>query len=76
MSGVIDENGQQWEKCKNTRRNGKFCGEFVKIETLFYAEPTKEFPYGRDLCPRCAKEEGITTLGKTVTIDLRDWMQK
>lgn len=47
MAGVIDADGQQWERC-----NG--CAEFVKIETLLYEQPSEEFKYGRDLCPTCA----------------------
>lgn len=46
VSGVIDENGQQWERC-----NG--CGDFERIEALAYEEPSKEFEYGRDLCQNC-----------------------
>jgi hypothetical protein len=76
MSGVIDENGQQWEKCKNTKKNGKYCGDFVLIDTLYYEEPTEEFPYGRDLCPACAKDAGVTTRGMTVTISLTDLFGK
>jgi hypothetical protein len=46
MSGVIDDDGQQWERC-----NG--CGGFVEIETLAYEKPSAEFEYGRDLCVDC-----------------------
>jgi len=46
MSGVIDEDGQQWEHC-----NG--CTRFVRIEDLGYEQPTARFKYGRDLCPDC-----------------------
>jgi hypothetical protein len=46
MSGVIDENGQQWERCNE-------CAKFVKIETLRYEQPSTEYPCGRDLCARC-----------------------
>jgi hypothetical protein len=46
MSGVIDDNGQQWERC-----NG--CVAFVEIETLAYEQPSEEFEYGRDLCENC-----------------------
>lgn len=72
MSGVIDEDGNQWEKCKNTRKNGKYCGTFVPIDDLFYDPPSKEFQYGRDLCPLCAKDAGVITRGMTVTINLDD----
>jgi NAD-dependent SIR2 family protein deacetylase len=47
MSGVIDENGVQWERC-----NG--CGKHVRLDDLGYEKPSKKFPYGRDLCVECA----------------------
>lgn len=46
MSGVIDEDGQQWEHC-----NG--CTKFIRIEDLLYEQPTMKYRYGRDLCPPC-----------------------
>jgi len=46
MSGVIDEDGQQWEHCHA-------CGGWEQIELLTYEEPTEEFEYGRDLCVPC-----------------------
>jgi hypothetical protein len=46
MSGVIDEDGQQWERC-----NG--CARFVRFEELKYEQPTTRFRYGRDLCRAC-----------------------
>lgn len=48
MAGVIDESGQQWERCNN-------CLEFVRIESLQYEEPSPMYSYGRDLCTRCAR---------------------
>jgi hypothetical protein len=42
----IDENGQQWERCN------RCCG-FTKFEELLYEEPSEEFEYGRDICPKC-----------------------
>lgn len=47
MVGVIDESGQQWERC-----NG--CCKFVRIEELRYEPPSKEYECGRDLCAACA----------------------
>lgn len=46
MSGVIDENGVQWEHCA-------VCGEFVRIEDLLYEPPSVRFKYGRDIGPCC-----------------------
>lgn len=46
MSGVIDEDGQQWEHCDG-------CTKFVKIEELLYEQPTGRYKYGRDLCKKC-----------------------
>lgn len=47
MAGVVDEHGQQWERC-----NG--CSEWVKIQKLEYEQPSERYPYGRDLCFTCA----------------------
>lgn len=49
MSGVVDTDGKQYERC-----NG--CGEFVDMDYLHYEQPTEEFKYGRDLCTKCAEE--------------------
>jgi len=46
MSGVIDDNGQQWEHC-----NG--CEEWVKLEDLGYLRPSKKLLHGADLCVDC-----------------------
>ena len=48
MSGVIDEDGTQWEHCS-------LCSKFVRIEELKYEEPSINHPYGLDLCNRCAR---------------------
>ncbi len=48
MSGVIDDNGQQWEHCNA-------CYKYVRIDRLMYEPPSSEHEYGRDLCPQCAK---------------------
>lgn len=50
MGGVIDENGQQWEKCNS-------CLQFVAIQDLEYEQPSEEFKYGRDLCWGCFSGE-------------------
>jgi hypothetical protein len=47
MSGVIDNNGQQWEHCG-------VCGQFEKIQMLKYEPPSDRFEYGRDICQCCA----------------------
>ena len=49
MSGVIDEDGTQWEHCND-------CGKFVRIEHLRYKQPSPANPYGLDLCSRCFKK--------------------
>jgi hypothetical protein len=46
MSGVIDKDGTQWERC-----NG--CTRYVNIDDLLYDPPSEEFKYGRDLCRVC-----------------------
>lgn len=46
MSGVIDEMGIQWERC-----NG--CGGLVMMDDMVYTGPTKDEPYGLDLCGVC-----------------------
>lgn len=53
MSGVIDRNGVQWERCNN-------CLAFVKIQALGYEQPSEQYPHGRDLCPRCARGSAKT----------------
>lgn len=47
MSGVIDEDGTQWEHCNA-------CGGWVRIQDLLYEAKSEEHPYGRDLCATCA----------------------
>lgn len=47
MSGVIDAKGVQWERCNQ-------CAGWVKIEKLYYEEPSRQFTCGRDLCVLCA----------------------
>ena len=47
MSGVICDDGVQWERC-----NG--CGGWSKLDELYYERPNQKHPDGRDLCPRCA----------------------
>jgi len=48
MSGVIDENGVQWEHCNS-------CNIFVEIDNLCYAPSNPDFwEYGLDLCHMCA----------------------
>lgn len=49
MSGVIDDDGTQWEHCNN-------CGKWVKIQNLRYEPKSAEFPSGRDLCKKCAEK--------------------
>jgi hypothetical protein len=46
MSGVIDDNGIQWEHCNS-------CGKFVEIDHLFYEYPNNVNLNGRDLCEDC-----------------------
>jgi hypothetical protein len=48
MSGIVDDSGQQWERC-----NG--CGTFTRFpQALGYEKPKKATPYGRMLCVKCA----------------------
>ena len=49
MSGVILENGEQWEHCNA-------CGGWCLIDDLYYEEPSEKYEYGRDLCPPCHDE--------------------
>jgi len=46
MSGVIDERGQQWERCCG-------CLGWKRIEDLGYVQPSVHHPYGIDLCVEC-----------------------
>jgi hypothetical protein len=45
--GIIDDDGVQWERTN-------CCGEFVKFDDLLYMQPTKDHPYGLDICANCA----------------------
>lgn len=63
MSGVIDDDGQQWERC-----NG--CGEYVPIESLRYEQPSEKFEYGRDLCADCAPD--MDPVGPAAVIHVTD----
>jgi ribosomal protein L34E len=49
MCGVVDEQGQQWERCNE-------CGKWVRIQNLCYEQPSENHPYGRDLCTKCFKQ--------------------
>lgn len=46
MSGVIDEQGIQWEHCN-------ICGDFERIDQLQYDPPSTSYPHGRDVCRKC-----------------------
>ena len=48
MSGVIDNNGQQWEHCTA-------CSKYVRIDDLGFLKPglSPAFPHGADLCIQC-----------------------
>lgn len=46
MSGVIDEDGTQWEHCN-------VCAGWVRIEELHYEPPSQKFDCGRDVGPCC-----------------------
>lgn len=50
MSGVIDENDQQWERCN-------VCCEYVKFEELGYIKPCHHEPIGADVCVTCAAKK-------------------
>lgn len=49
MSGVIDENGQQWERCNR-------CSDWVRFQELHFEEPSDAYDCGRDLCGDCVQE--------------------
>lgn len=49
MSGVIDENGVQWEHCN-------VCTKWVKIQDLGYEPPSAEYDCGRDICLECTNK--------------------
>ena len=48
MSGVIDENGVQWEHCN-------VCGEMVRLDNLGYL-PKSEEHVGVDICLACTNK--------------------
>ncbi len=48
MSGVIDDNGIQWERCND-------CGEYTKFTELYNISPENaDNRYGLVVCPSCA----------------------
>ena len=50
MTGIIDEQGQQWEPCNH-------CGKHVKIQDLTFGPSPKWPDYPAvDLCKTCALE--------------------
>lgn len=49
MSGVIDEDGTQWEHCN-------CCGKLIKLVELRYESPSEKYPYGRDICISCLNQ--------------------
>ena len=69
MSGVIDEDGVQWERCNR-------CAGFTRFENLCYEEPTDEFRFGRDLCEDCVN--AMLNGGPTIlpTDQLRDQLSQ
>lgn len=46
MCGVIMEDGTQYERCN-------WCGEFTKLDEMFYMQPTPKYEHGLDLCENC-----------------------
>jgi len=53
MGGVVDKNGQQWERCNE-------CGDYVLIEELWFKttlEPSTKRIRHLDVCPKCAAVE-------------------
>ena len=49
MSGVVDNNGQQWEHCNAHPKPAMF--KFP--QSLGYEKPSTAWPYGRMLCVTC-----------------------
>lgn len=47
MSGVIDDNGQQWEHCNRCVKLFRFP------QSLGYQKPNTQYPHGRMLCVHC-----------------------
>src|SRR6185369_12352940 len=62
MSGVIDENGVQWQHCH-------ICRGWVRIQDLLYEEPSDAHPYGRDIGP-CCKSKANNAQRPTTTYRL------
>jgi hypothetical protein len=55
MSGVVDENGQQWEHCHT-------CGVFVRFpQSLGYTEG-----YAAHICRGCANQLPLAQLQKVI----------
>jgi hypothetical protein len=61
MSGVIDDDGVQWERCNQ-------CIRWTPLHVLQYEKPSAAFPCGRDLCPRCAAQQPSDAIDPNPTI--------
>ena len=59
MSGVIDENGVQWERCNE-------CNGWVRLDSLGYQKPSKQHQYGRMICLTCANKMSYWHLSRLV----------
>ena len=64
MSGVIDADGQQWERCGR-------CAGWTKFQDLGYEQPSEQFEYGRDICPSCYLS--MTVLKAPRTLPKEQW---
>jgi len=49
MSGIIDNNGVQWEHCT-------VCGTMVRLDDLGYEPPSEQHKHGRDICLSCTNQ--------------------
>jgi len=49
MSGVILEDGVQWEHCN-------VCAKWVRLDNLGYMKPSKKNPYGLNICMDCTNK--------------------
>lgn len=78
MSGVITEDGRQFEHCQGCDGAGDDYsprGRWVEITKLCFEEPTREFRFGRDLCSDCAAQsvaagKAVDLIAEPVTIVL------
>lgn len=67
MSGIIDNNGIQWEHCN-------VCGASTELSNLGYLPPNKNYAHGLDICIKCVNTLSQSDIRKV--IPSTSWQRK